>query len=484
MPPEVEEKIPHDTARIAEVLHEKIRQNIGERNHDHWLRNRTTLSFKDKTVFLGVATKFVVSFIRQQFSRQILQAVRSVLGSETEVSIVVDAAAKDMELQKNESQKKSEPAQVGDLTKIPTRANNTKAKSTVRKTNGFKQRRYASLEDFVCGPSNELPFTAVQIVSRTPGENNNPLLIYGGVGLGKTHLLEACCLELRKQHSNFRVDLFTAEEFTNYFTQALREKSLPSFRNRFRKVDAFLVDDIDFLEGKPKIQQEFLQTLKHLETHECQIVLSASCHPRLLSKLSEELTSRFMSGLMCRLESPDAETRLKIVKKKSKDYNVTLEPRAADYVASRFRRNVRELEGALTTLAVYAERSGKKVSLNQARKILAEMERDCIRVVRFADVEKAVCTFFGVEPKQLKSSSSQRSLSQPRMLAMYLMRKHTKAAFSEIGEHFGGRKHSTAMSAERTVKGWLKNRNTLKIHAADVSMEEVIHTLEEQLLAS
>jgi len=483
MPPNVLEKIPLDSAHTAEVLHEIIRKNIGERNHEHWFKNRTTFSIENNTVTLGVSTKFIVSFIRKQFSPQIHQAVRSVFGPETAVKIVVDATATHLELQ-SESQKKSEPTQVGELMTTSTRPQTSSTKSSVRKTNGFQKRRYASLEDFVCGLSNELPYAAVQIVSQTPGENNNPLFIYGGVGLGKTHLLEACCLELRKHHPNFRVDLFTAEEFTNYFTQALREKSLPSFRNRFRKVDAFLVDDVDFLEGKPKIQQEFLQTLKHLESHQCQIVLAAGCHPRLLSKLSEELSSRFISGLMCRLESPDAQTRGKIVKRKAKDYGVALEPRAVEYVASRFRKNVRELEGALTTLAVYAERSGRKVSLNQARKILAEMERDCVKVVRFADVEKAVCTFFGVEAKQLKSSSRQRTLSQPRMLAMYLMRKHTKAAYSEIGEHFGGRNHSTAMSADKTVKGWMKNKNTLKIHNAEVSMEEVILTLEEQLLAS
>ena len=234
-------------------------------------------------------------------------------------------------------------------------------------------RRFADLADFVKGPGNELAMTAALQICEQPGSRYNPLVLYGGVGTGKTHLLEATYRRLRARHPALHVLFLSAEGFANHFTQALRDRSLPSFRQRFRSVDVLVIDDVDFLDGKRVIQEEFLHTIKQLESHERQIVLSADRHPRLLTKLSEELVTRFISGIVCRMESPDLETRRTIVARKAARLTTRVSDEALELVAQRFRTSVRELEGALNCLETYGLMTGKQVGLSAARHVLADL---------------------------------------------------------------------------------------------------------------
>jgi chromosomal replication initiator protein len=322
---------------------------------------------------------------------------------------------------------------------------------------------------------------AAEQVCEAPGARFNPLYIYGNVGTGKTHLVEGIYRKLRRHFPSLRVTYLTAEAFANYFTQALREHTLPAFRQKFRNVDVLLVDDVDFFNGKRVIQEEFLHTFKQLESHGRQIVLTSDRHPRLLTKLNEELTTRFVSGLLCRVETPELETRKRIVQRKARRLEAEISPEALQFIAERFRSNVRELEGALNCLQTYFFMTKKRVGVTAARKVLADLERDCVRVVRLADIEQAVCLLFGINSSDLKSSKRSRTVSQPRMLAMYLARKHTRAAYSEIGEYFGGRNHSTVMSAEKTVQQWLTERRPITVSAQTWSFDEVLESLEQQL---
>ena len=318
-------------------------------------------------------------------------------------------------------------------------------------------------------------------VCERPGALFNPLYLHGPVGAGKAHLLEGIYLQIRRRFPSLQVVYLTAESFTNYFTQALRQHSLPSFRQRFRNVDVLLIDDIDFLDSKRVIQEEFLHTFKQLESHGRQIVISSDRHPRLLSKISDELQTRFLSGMVCRLEAPDLDTRQRIVERKVQKLAVDISPEAIEFVAQRFKNNVRELEGALHCLHTYQRMTAKRVSLNSARTVLSELERDCIKVVRMTDIEQVVCELFGVQADELKSAKRSAALSQPRMLAMYLSRKHTRAAYSEIGQYFGGRNHSTVMSAEKKIIAWLDEQLPVKIASQTWSINEVMETLEQQL---
>ena len=346
-----------------------------------------------------------------------------------------------------------------------------------------RSRRLADLSDFVCGPQTELALAAARQLSGGQQIPFNPLYVCGPVGSGKTHLLEGICRQLKRTHPTANIVLITAEAFANYFTQALRDHSLPGFRQRFRGVDALIVDNIEFFESKRVFQEEFLHTFTDLADHGRPIVLSGTRHPRLLTKLSDELVSRFQSGLVCRLETPDLATRMKIVEVKAARLSGEFAPEALEYIAQRFQGSVRELEGALNCLQTYYGMTHKRVTASIARDVLADLERDCLRLIRLADVERVVCNLFGVRPKDLQSESRVRTISQPRMLAMFLSRKHTPSAYAEIGQHFGGRNHSTVMSAERKVQQWLEQNETIKVASQTWSIGEILQTLEQQLLA-
>jgi chromosomal replication initiator protein len=345
-----------------------------------------------------------------------------------------------------------------------------------------KGRRFADFVDFVKGPCNDLALTAALQVCQSPGTRYNPLVMCGGVGTGKTHLLEAVYRQIRSRHPSYHLQFLSAESFANCFTQALRDRSLPSFRQRFRNVDVFLVDDVDFLDGKRVIQEEFLHTVKQLESHERQIVLTCDRHPRLLTKSSEELVTRCLSGIVCRIEAPNLETRRTIVARKASRMSVNLSEEALDFVAQRFGGSVRELEGALNGLESYAIATGKPVGLSMARHFLADVQRDCLRVVRLPEVELTVCRFFGLEPQDIRSTRRSRSVSQPRMLAMYLARKLTHAAYSEIGQYFGGRNHSTVMSAEKRVREMLTSEAKVRVASQTVNLRDLMASLEQQLM--
>jgi len=342
-------------------------------------------------------------------------------------------------------------------------------------------RRFADLNDFVTGPGNQLAFTAALQICEQPG-GYNPLVLYGGVGIGKTHLLEGVYRRMRARYPSFRVMFLSAESFANYFTQALRDRTLASFRQRFRGVDVLMVDDVDFLDGKRVIQEEFLHTLKQLESHGRQVALTADRHPRLLTRLSEELVTRFMSGIVCRVESPDVDTRRTIVARKVARLATRITDEAIEFVVQRFALSVRELEGALNFLENYGRTTGKTINLAVARNVLADLDRDCVRIVRVAEVEQAVCRLFSIDPNELRSPRRNRSVSQPRMLAMYLARKMTQAAYTEIGAHFGGRNHSTVMSAEKRVRNLLAAEATVRAGSQEWKLGDLLASLEQQLL--
>lgn len=472
-------------AQVSSILN-GIEQRIGSQNFNNWFRGNVTLTILEDKLAIGVRSPFLLSWMQKKFRQDVTASAQDVLGLSAVIHFEVDATIPVAPQSENSGSTLSE----SNSDRADKSAGNPKASSRDAKPASqssrtvLRGRQFAKLKDFVEGPCNALAMTASRQVCESPGSRFNPLFLYGGVGTGKTHLLEGIYSEVRRQFPSLRVMYLTAEAFANYFTQALRERTLPGFRQKFRNVDLLLVDDVDFFDSKRVIQEEFLHTFKQLEGQSCQIVLASDSHPRLLSKTSDELVTRFLSGMMCRLESPDLETRQNFVQLKASRMNVNFSEEALFFVAQRFQKNVRELEGALNCLATYHAMTGKRISLPLARKVLSELERDCVRIVRISDVEQVVCDFFGVESRELKSAGRQRSVSRPRMLAMYLSRKLTQAAYSEIGQFFGGRNHATVMSAEKNVQNWLKEGREFKVASQTWRLDEVIESLELQLQAS
>lgn len=486
---------------------------IGQRQYEHWFHLKTRFETHDDELVISVDSPFLLKWLQKQFKPAAVQAAQVVLGPSARVRFEVAANTSSLPAstgiagmnppaiqgafagvlapQMNPAaptSKTAVPESQGTALLPAPQTNFLPLHATKEKEGGALPkptvgRRFADLSDFVCGPCNELALTAVRQVTQGPQPEVNPLYIYGPVGTGKTHLLEGIYRQLRRTQPGLQVVYLTTEAFTNYFTQALREHTLPSFRQRFRTVDVLLVDDIDFLDSKRVIQEEFLHTFKQLESHGKQIVVSSDRHPRLLSKVSDELKTRFLSGMVCRLEAPDAETRERIVTRKAARLDAEFSHEALKFVADRFTNNVRELEGALHCLKTYHTMTGKRVGITAARQVLADLERDCVKVVRMADIERVICDLFGLEAEELKSSKRTRSLSQPRMLAMYLARKHTRAAYSEIGDYFGGRNHSTVISAERKIDLWISDQTPMKVASQTWRMGEVLEALEQQLQA-
>ena len=485
-----------ETALMEAVLVE-LQQRLGAKRFGLWFDGKIRLSIADDRLTVAVGSPFLLNWMQRQFKAELTGAAQSVLGASADVAFAVDASlatARPATEEQTRLATAAESASTGTSIALRGEASKSLSSTVVIPSHNIvavpsshvipvRGRRLAELTDFIAGPQTELAFTAARQLASGQPVPFNPLYVCGPVGSGKTHLLEGICRQMKRQQPSANILLITAEAFANYFTQALRDHSLPSFRQRFRGVDVLIVDNIDFFESKRVFQEEFLHTFADLSDHGRPIVLSGTRHPRLLTKLSDELVSRFQSGLVCRLEAPDLPTRLKIVEMKAGRLSVDIAPESLEYIAQRFRGSVRELEGALNCLHAYHNMTRKRVTLSAAREVLADLERDCLRLIRLADIERVICHVFGIRPKDLQSESRVRTISQPRMLAMFLARKHTASAYAEIGQHFGGRNHSTVMSAERKVQQWVEQSETIRVASQTWSIGEILQTIEQQLLA-
>ncbi|WP_417382338.1 chromosomal replication initiator protein DnaA [Gimesia sp.] len=465
-----------------------LAQQVGQRSFQNWFAGKVSLKLEANLLIMGVASPFLLTWMQKKFSSEIYATAIACIGPAAEYRFEVDPKLTGQELSSKEqstsSRANTETSDPKPLLNSDQKSERVDSGHKPAQPSPYKGRRFADLSTFITGKSNQLAYMATLQSSEQPGALYNPLFIHGGVGLGKTHLLEGFYRKIRQQYPSLQVVFLTAESFGNYFSKALQERSLPSFRQRFRNVDVLIIDDIDFFESKRIFQEELLHTIKHLESHGRQLIFSSDRHPRLLTKMSEELTTRFLSGLVCRVESPETELRLQIARQRALQLKTPITDGALEYVARRFSHNVRELEGAVNCLQTWHVMTKQKITTTLARQVLADLERDCIRIIKMDDIKQIVCSTFGISEADLKSSRRSRNISQPRMLAMFLARKLTQAAYSEIGDFFGGRNHSTVMFAEKKVRQWLENQDSIRVALQDWSTEEIIESLEQQLLAS
>ncbi|WP_437192601.1 chromosomal replication initiator protein DnaA [Planctomicrobium sp. SH527] len=463
----------HGSTSPLQELRTALQTHLGPRRFQNWFGTGSRLKLEDEALTLCVQSPYLVKWIQQQFERDLLKIAAKIVGPDVRLQYEIGA---EVSLTPVPEMVETAPAPQASL---PRR---TAAAPARQATHGRGKRLY-SLADFVVGDCNSLAMAGVQQFVED-SDTVSPLYLHGGVGNGKTHLLEGLRVRLRKECPQLQVMHLTAEHFCNYFSQALASRTLPSFRTKFRSVDVLLIDDVDFLDGKKGFQEEFLHTLKQFEQEGRSLAVTSNRHPRLLTNTSEELVSRFLSGLVCRIEAPDEATRKEIVQRRVARLKTKFTPDAIEHIAKRFTSNVRELEGAVNVLSTWSQMSGGRVTVQIARKLLGRLERDCVRLVRVADVESAVCEFFNVETELLRSSSRKQTVSQPRMVAMYLCRKMTQSAYSEIGTHFGGRNHSTVMSAEKKIASLVSESKTIKIASETWTFQELIQTLEDRIKAA
>lgn len=345
-----------------------------------------------------------------------------------------------------------------------------------------QQRKFARFDAFVVGQCNRLAWCSARMAVERPG-SVSPLLLHGPAGVGKSHLLEAILSEFRNRHRPLRSVFLTAEQFTSYFVEAVRGSGLPNFRRKYRGVDLLLIDDLQFLAGKRATLVEMLYTINTLLTEGRQVVLTADRPPGELGELGAELVNRLLGGMTCAIEPPDYAVRLEIVGRLAAAAGLELSAEVGDFVASHVMADVRGLTGAVNRLAAMRAVADEPLTVDVVRDTLGDLLQSASRGVRLRDIETAVCEVFGLDRESLQSSRRTKDVTHPRMLAMWLARKHTRAALSEIGSYFGGRKHTTVISAQQKVGAWMGQQATLRIADVQCGIEEAIRRVERRLKA-
>jgi chromosomal replication initiator protein len=321
-----------------------------------------------------------------------------------------------------------------------------------------------TFDTFIVGSSNQFAHAACRAVAEAPSRSYNPLFIYGGVGLGKTHLMHAVGQYVLKHDRNLKLTYISSERFMNEMINAVRYDRVLDFRERYRSVDVLLVDDIQFLAGKEGTQTEFFHTFNALYDSQKQIVLSSDCPPHEIPALEERLRSRFEWGLTADIQSPDLETKVAILKKKAETEAVPLADNVAMYIAGKIKSNIRELEGSLIRLIAYASLTGQEITLSLAQEVLKNILDHETKAVTIEAIQKFVADYYNLKMVDLKSRNNSKSVAMPRQIAMYLCKSLTHASLPEIGRSFGGKHHSTVIHSIRKVEDLRKKEgdfNTL-----------------------
>ena len=320
-----------------------------------------------------------------------------------------------------------------------------------------------TFDTFIVGSSNQFAHAACRAVAEAPSRSYNPLFIYGGVGLGKTHLMHAVGQYVLQHDRNLKLTYISSERFMNEMINAVRYDRVLDFRERYRSVDVLLVDDIQFLAGKEGTQTEFFHTFNALYDSQKQIVLSSDCPPHEIPALEERLRSRFEWGLTADIQSPDLETRVAILKKKAETEAVPLADNVAMYIAGKIKSNIRELEGSLIRLIAFASLTGQEISLPLAQDVLKNILDHEVKAVTIEAIQKFVADYYNLKMQDLKSRNNSKSVAMPRQIAMYLCKSLTHASLPEIGRSFGGKHHSTVIHSIRKVEDLRKKDGDFNI---------------------
>jgi len=322
------------------------------------------------------------------------------------------------------------------------------------------------------GPCNQFAHAAAKAVATTPGCSYNPLFIYGGVGMGKTHLMHAVGRALIQQFSKLRIVYTTSERFMNLMINCIKVDRMSHFHQHFRSADVLLVDDIHIIAGKERTQEEFFYTFNELYDHQKQIIISSDCTPKSMPGLVERLRSRFEWGLMVDVQPPDLETKMAILDKKSEQEGIKLPEDVRIFIATKTKSNVRELEGALVKLIAYSSVSGSPITLGMAQQMLKHMVQGQERRITIDAVVRAVGERFSLQAHQLKQKTNARQIAYPRQISMYLAKELTRSSLPEIGRYFGGKHHTTVLHSVQKIERQRQN---------DVDLNRMIHSLIDSL---
>ena len=414
----------------------ELQQTLAPPTYSAWFGQASARSLTAETLEVEVPNEFVRGWISGHFMDLVTSAAATVLGTPLEVSIVVGVEGAPIALPAAPITRPSAAT--------PATAPRVAILAPARTERVAPLNRNATFDTFVIGPSNRFSHAAALAVAESPSQAYNPLFIHGSTGLGKTHLLQAIAHYVTTSTPDMTACYVTCEAFTNDFIEALREKRIEQFKNRYRTYDVLLVDDIQFLSGREGIQEEFFHTFNTLHESGSQIVLSSDRPPREIARLEDRLRSRFEWGLITDVQPPDLETRIAILRKKaSRDGIVIDDPEVLAAIAMRVQTNIRELEGALTRGVAFAMLNGEPLTVELVRDVLSSQYPEDSRPVTVESVQRVVADYFSLSVDELRSERRTQTIVFPRQVAMYLSRELTDMSLPQIGRLFGGRDHTT-----------------------------------------
>ena len=447
-----------------DILWEKslqiIKEKVSPQNFETWIRPIKMSSLEGNNVTLNVPNKFFKDWLIENYQYAIKEAIAKIAGIDLKVDFQIGQETKKSQAsvrRQGEHQEK-------------VRSQSKRVRSGVNQS----LNPHYSFERFVVGPCNQFAHAASVSVAEQPAKNYNPLFIYGGVGLGKTHLLNAIGLRALSRHPNMNVVYVSAEEFMNELINSIRYDRMPKFREKYRNIDCLLIDDIQFVAGKEKTQEEFFHTFNTLHDSGKQIVVSSDKFPKDIPNMEDRLRSRFEWGLIADIHPPEIETKIAILEKKAQENNMVLPSNVAHYVASQVESNIRELEGYLIRISAFSSITGKEIDINLTKEVLKKILRRIEKEeVTIEEIIKTIAAKLNVKISDIKSQKKNKSLVFARQIAMYLARKMTALSFPDIGEKVGGRDHSTVIYANNKMK---------KAYDDDNNLKKIIQEIEESLL--
>jgi chromosomal replication initiator protein len=433
--------------RAASLLQERLSRG----SYSAWFGRATALGIDGQTFVLGVPNPFARDWIQDHYLDTLRESITLASGQDLDVALQAgDSFSIDDPI----------PEELPPAREADVRIDLTDDSTGVSSDPASPFHPKYTFDSFVIGSSNRFAHAAAQAVAEGPAQAYNPLFIYGGAGLGKTHLLHAIGHYVRECHPGLVARYVSTEQFMNEFILALQRRTIPDFHTRYRAVDLLMVDDIQFLEGKERTQEEFFHTFNALHPTS-QIIITSDRPPKKISTLEERLRTRFEWGLITDIQPPDLETRIAILQMKAETEGISVPQEVMDFIASRIQTNIRELEGALIRVAAYASLTRSDPSLELAQGVLQSLLPDAPESRVTADLVISVAAeYFDVTPDEIKSSNRSRPLVNARQMAMYLCRELTDLSLPEIGKRFGGRDHSTVLHANNKIRHQMQERQS------------------------
>ena len=428
-----------DQLKIWKKIKDDLKKDLSTQNYKTWIEPLNNVEINKNIIKIKVENKFIKEWLEKNYIDKIKKiAIKNYKIEDIKIYIYTS--------KKNNNTIKKLSKEI--------KSNNNITTNIINKEYTFN--------NFISGSSNQFAAAAAMAVANSPATIYNPLFIYGGVGLGKTHLINAIGNEIIK-NNNLKVCYYTSEKFTNELINAIRFAKMDEFRNKFRSIDVLLIDDVQFIAGKERTQEEFFHTFNSLYESHKQIVITSDKFPKEIPGLEERLRSRFEWGLIADIHAPDMETKQAILEAKAEQNNIDLPKDVAIFLASSVITNIRELEGYLVRIGAYSSLTSTPVTIDMAKDVLKDIIIESSKELTIEDIQKKVSKFFDIKVTDLKSNKRIKTFVVPRQIAMYLCRKLTTSSYPEIGEHFGGKDHSTVIHAIKKIEEKIQTDSDLKI---------------------